>query len=130
MQQNFQDAMAIVSKYGKPDLFLTFTCNPRSSDILEALPQGQRAEERPDIVSRVFKSQLQELLHDINVRHVLGIALAHVYVIEFQKRGLPHCHLLIILSEETKLRDGPDIDSVICAEIPDPVEEPELFDVI
>ena len=25
--QNYQDAMAIVAKYGKPDLFITFTCN-------------------------------------------------------------------------------------------------------
>ena len=30
MQQNFQDATAIVTNKGKPDLFLTFTCNPRS----------------------------------------------------------------------------------------------------
>lgn len=28
MQQNYQDAMATVRKYGKPDLFITFTCNP------------------------------------------------------------------------------------------------------
>ena len=33
MQHNFQDAMAIVSKYGRPDLFITFTCNPRCKDI-------------------------------------------------------------------------------------------------
>ena len=28
MQQNYQDVMAIIAKFGKPDLFLTFTCNP------------------------------------------------------------------------------------------------------
>ncbi len=28
MQQNYQDAMALVRKCGKPDLFLTMTCNP------------------------------------------------------------------------------------------------------
>ena len=28
MQQKYQDAMAIVTKHGKPDLFLTFICNP------------------------------------------------------------------------------------------------------
>jgi len=28
MQQNFQDAMAIVRELGKPDLFITITCNP------------------------------------------------------------------------------------------------------
>ena len=29
MQQNCQDAMAIVRKYEKSDLFIGFTCNPR-----------------------------------------------------------------------------------------------------
>ena len=28
MVAQYQDAMSIVSKYGKPDLFVTFTCNP------------------------------------------------------------------------------------------------------
>ena len=42
MQQNFQDAMAIVSKYGRPDIFLTFTCNPKNSDIVENLLENER----------------------------------------------------------------------------------------
>jgi len=29
--QNYQDAMAMIAKFGKPDLFLTFTCNPLKS---------------------------------------------------------------------------------------------------
>jgi len=29
MQQRFQDAMVMVMKIGKPDLFITFTCNPK-----------------------------------------------------------------------------------------------------
>ena len=32
MAQNYQDAMSIVSKFGKPDLFITFTCNPKWKD--------------------------------------------------------------------------------------------------
>ena len=28
MQQRFQDAMVMIMKIGKPDLFITFTCNP------------------------------------------------------------------------------------------------------
>ena len=46
MQQNYQDAMAIVTQYGKPDLFLTFTCNPKSKNITENLLTGQRAHDR------------------------------------------------------------------------------------
>jgi hypothetical protein len=29
MVQNYQDAMAICRFYGPPDLFITFTCNPK-----------------------------------------------------------------------------------------------------
>ncbi|XP_064643098.1 uncharacterized protein LOC135497266 [Lineus longissimus] len=130
MQQNFQDAMAIVSKYGRPDLFLTFTCNPKCKDIKDALLPNQQPHDRPDIVSRVFKLHLKELLHDIRNNHVLGIPIAYVYVIEFQKQGLPHCHLLIILSEESKLKEPADIDSLISAEIPDPDLQPDLFNII
>ena len=130
MQQNFQDAMTIVSKYGRPDLFLTFTCNPKCKDILDALPPGQRPEHHPEIVARVFKRHLHELLDDIRNKHVLGIPIAFVYVIEFQKRGLPHCHLLLILSEGSKLRSATDIDTVICAEIPDPIMQPELHNIV
>jgi ATP-dependent DNA helicase PIF1 len=37
MQQNYKDAMAIVLKYGKPDLFVTMTCNPNWREIRENL---------------------------------------------------------------------------------------------
>ena len=60
MQQNYQDAMA---KYGKPDLFLTYTCNPKIREITENLKPGERPEYRPDLVSRVYKLHLTELLH-------------------------------------------------------------------
>ena len=55
MQQNYQDAMAIIAKFGKPDLFITFTCNPKSQSIMENLPPGVAAANRPDLVARVFK---------------------------------------------------------------------------
>ncbi|KAK7101715.1 hypothetical protein V1264_020052 [Littorina saxatilis] len=122
--------MAIVSKYGKPDLFLTYTCNPRCKDICDALLPGQQAHDHPDIVARVFKQHLAELISDITKRHVLGKPVAYVYVIEFQKRGLPHCHLLIILDENSKLKVAADIDTLISAEIPDPHEDPVLFEIV
>ncbi|GBN07178.1 hypothetical protein AVEN_90312-1 [Araneus ventricosus] len=50
MQQNYQDAMAMVRKFGKPDLFLTFTCNTSWSEILNSMEGVQRPEDRPDII--------------------------------------------------------------------------------
>ena len=69
-------------------------------------------------------------MNDIKNRHVLGVPIAHVHVIEFQKRGLPHCHMLIILRDEDKLRDSNDIDKIISAEIPDQNEDPELYEIV
>ena len=97
MQQNYQDAMAIVAKYGKLDLFVTYTCNPKVQDITENLRDNEHPEHHPDLVSRVYRLHLAELLRDIKDRHILGVPVAHIHVIEFQKRSLPHCHMLIIL---------------------------------
>ena len=91
MYQHYQDAMTIVTKYGKPDIFLTFTANPKWPEILENLLPHQSASDRPDLVSRVFHLKLNELLHDLSQEDVLGCGTAYVYTIEFQKRGL-HMH--------------------------------------
>ena len=42
--QLYQDAMGIVWCFGKPDFFVTFTCNPRWQEITDALLPGQTAE--------------------------------------------------------------------------------------
>ncbi|KAK9160726.1 hypothetical protein Syun_007067 [Stephania yunnanensis] len=103
MYNRYQDAMAIVRRYGKPDLFITITCNTNWLEITQELLPGQKAQDRPDVTTRVFRSKLEELKHDLFVRGVLGKVIAHVHVIEFQKRGLPHSHLLLILEESDKL---------------------------
>ena len=47
MFELYQDAMSIVRKYGKPDLFITFTCNPLWEEITSALLLDQKASDRP-----------------------------------------------------------------------------------
>ena len=51
MQSHYQDAMAIVMAKGKPDLFITFTCNPNWPEISNNLANGEKANFRPDLVS-------------------------------------------------------------------------------
>ena len=130
MQQQYQDAMAIVSAQGKPDLFLTMTCNPNWREISENLLPGQKASDRPDLVARVFCMKLNELQSDLSNREILGKVTAKIYVIEFQKRGLPQAHILLWLSNSDKLRTADDIDGLISAEIPDPVTEPVLYGIV
>jgi len=67
MYQLYQDAMAIVSCFGKPDLFITFTCNPKWSEITEELLPYQNVADRPDLIARVFHIKLQELLKDLTI---------------------------------------------------------------
>ena len=83
LKENFEDAMAIIKKYGKPDLFITFTCNPKSRERTENLYPGQTANDRPDLVIRVFKLKLNNPLNDIYKHGVLGKVVTHVQVIEF-----------------------------------------------
>jgi hypothetical protein len=37
MGQLYKDAMARVRKFGKPDLFVTFTYNPKWKEVIDAL---------------------------------------------------------------------------------------------
>ncbi|XP_065642326.1 uncharacterized protein LOC136073954 [Hydra vulgaris] len=130
LNENFEDTIAIIKKYGKPDLFMTFTCNPKWREITENLYPGQTANDRPDLITRVFKLKLNNLLNDIFKHGVLGKVVTHVQVIEFQKRGLLHAHILLHLANDYKLETAQDIINLICAEIPDPVVNRELYDII
>ena len=142
MAQLYQDAMAIVADLGSPDLFVTFTCNPHWSDIEKALEYLVKkldgsgydkhkidATYRPDIVSIVFHLKLRELLDLLTKKHVFGKVKGFMYTIEFQKRGLPHAHILLIMEDGHK-PDPAKIDDYVCAELPDPIEEPVLFEVV
>uniref|UniRef100_UPI0035900D4F uncharacterized protein n=1 Tax=Myxine glutinosa TaxID=7769 RepID=UPI0035900D4F len=130
MQQNYQDAMAIVRKFGKPDLFITFTCNPKWTEIQENIGQHQRAEDRPDLVARVFHLKLKELIDDITKKHVLGKVRAFLYVVEYQKRGLPHAHILLMLCQEDKICTAEDIDRIVSAQVPNSNESPEIHSLV
>ncbi|CAN1254546.1 ATP-dependent DNA helicase PIF1 [Linum perenne] len=50
--------------------------------------------------------------------------------IEFQKRGLPHVHILIWLCQESKLIEPWQIDDVISAELPNPSIDPQGFSAV
>jgi hypothetical protein len=120
MVQNYQDAMAIYRWARCPDAFVTFTCNPQWSKIKKALPPEQQPQDRLDLVPRVFKIKLKELINVIHKKHVLGRTIVGIYVIEFQKRGLPHAHMLIFFAENYKPHTIEDVDRMISAEFLNP----------
>ena len=142
---SYQDAIAITARYGKPDMFITMTCNPKWKEIADNLAPGQTATDRPDIVARVFRMKFNELKKDILERGLFGRATAHVFIYEWQKRGLPHVHFLLTLHADDKPRTAANgessipflslffslVDRLISAELPEPgesIEEIVLFE--
>jgi len=90
--------MALVRKYGKPDLFITITTNPNWREIRSNLFPGQQPSDRPDLIVRVFNAKLNEIIEEITKKQIFGQVTYYFYTIEFQKRGLPHAHLLVCLN--------------------------------
>ena len=68
----------------------------------------------------VFNLKLKALLNDILINGIFGKVDAHIYVIEWQKRGLPHAHILICLAQENKIKTVEQVNNLVSAEIPDP----------
>ena len=59
-------------------------------------------------------------MDDLTKKNVLGRRVADIHTIEFQKRGLPHAHILLIVHPEDKPQNTDDYDKIVSAEIPDP----------
>ena len=126
----FQDSMAIARYYQKIDLFITMTANPCWAEVERELLPGQEPSDRPELIARVFRLKKDALLQDIMKNGIFGRPVAKIYTIEFQKRGLPHMHLLIFLEDIFKLSSNSDVDSCIRAYWPDPETEPQLFEIV
>jgi hypothetical protein len=127
MKKRHMDAMALVQTYGKPDIFLTMTCNPNWQEIQDALLPGQTAQDRPDLVARVLRAKLETMKDMLTKENIRGVLKAYVYVVEFQKRGLPHAHFLLIMDSTYNLVVPEQYDCLISAELPDKHKYPELY---
>tara|TARA_B110001452_G_scaffold118768_1_gene98544 strand:+ start:1079 stop:4696 length:3618 start_codon:yes stop_codon:yes gene_type:complete len=120
MRQKYHDGMAAVRKRGKPSFFLTMTCNPSWDEVTAALGPGQMPSDRPDLLCRVFRLKLQELCRELYTDGIFGRVVAFLHVIEFQKRGLPHAHILVVLGPADQVLTNDDIDACVSAELPPP----------
>ena len=105
--------------HGKPDFFVTMTANPKWPEISQHLRAGELTQNRPDLVARVFSLKFKALMHELLQGHILGVVVAYTWVIEFQKRGLPHAHVLLIMGSEDKAKTPGEVDARVCAELPD-----------
>ncbi|RYR26487.1 hypothetical protein Ahy_B02g060731 [Arachis hypogaea] len=110
MIQKYFNAMAICKVVGYPDLFITFTYNPKWPELKESLRN-----------------------RELNVEDRLDMSLSNRYkalicTIEFKKRGLPYAHMLLFLHRDGKYPTAEDIDKIISAEILDNKTDPEYYE--
>jgi hypothetical protein len=74
--------------------------------------------------------KLNAVLKDLLQNGVLGTAVADIHVVEWQKRGLPHDHILIILRSQDQPHDNNEYDRIVCAELPDKSTHLELYNIV
>jgi hypothetical protein len=126
--QRYLDDMAMMRKFGRPDFFITFTMNANCEEVVTNLFPDQTASDRPDLVARVFALKLKRMLVLMTKERIFGKVICWTYSVEFQKRGLPHAHILITMKDEDKPRDEIVIDKLISAEFPD--NDVELLKIV
>ena len=86
------DALTLTRELGKLSFFLAMTCNPAWPEISVRLLPRQHFTEIPAVICRAFHIRLQCLKEFIKSH--FGRIIYEITVVEFQKRGLPHCHMV------------------------------------
>jgi len=92
MHEYTQDALTYVRKYGRPDLFITFTFNPAWPEIEYHLHHGQSSADRHNLIACVFNRKLSKMVDIITKYLLFGDTHCWMYSIKWQKRGFPHAH--------------------------------------
>ena len=120
-----EDGLAVLRRLRKPTYFIMITCNPNWPEIRDHPGMhGQNASDRPDLTCHIFRAKLQRILEVLR-NGLLGrkVYMMYMYVMEFQKRGLPHAHVALCVSPQPQTTD--EVDQIVSAEIPPESEDPE-----
>nr|GEY86285.1 DNA helicase [Tanacetum cinerariifolium] len=127
MYAHYLDALAICRVHGNPSYFITFTCNvkwPENTEYMDDF-RGVTTTDRSNIVDRVFEMKIHQFMKYLRDMKPFGKVIAIVYTVEFQKRGLPHCHTLLWVDDNSRVHNYEDIDNYIPAELPSKEINPE-----
>jgi len=108
-------------------LFITYTVSPDDPLIVDNLLSGQNKSDRPDLAVRAYGMRVQQLQQDLIKDEIFGKVTALYSVTEFQKRGMPHLHMVVWLAQRPTADQW---DEMIWAEIPDRETHPELHDLL
>ncbi|XP_043216968.1 uncharacterized protein LOC122379102 [Amphibalanus amphitrite] len=130
MVAKLNDAMAYVREFGGGDLrSRAIQCGRKLRTPCDACTRDSSLLTIQKWCHKFFRQKLRGLLHLFRDGAVFGQVRAFISCIEWQKRGLPHAHIVLWLEPDDKPR--PDTaDLFVSAEIPDPITEPELHAVV
>ena len=82
------------------------------------------------MTSKIFRAKLQYLKDQLFKKKIFGKVVAHIHVIEFQKRGLSHVHIIIILQEGYKILSKDQFDRYVSIKFPNKELYPDLYELI
>ena len=117
----YHKSMALLRVYGMATYFITMTCNvEHARKLYSAALSGTKGIEHDastqfigpipvEFYVMAFKEQKEQLLRDLKAG-ALGEHIANCWAIEFQKRGLPHLHLLLWIKGG---RNAVDADAMV-----------------
>ena len=150
------DVLAMVKQLGLPTFFLTLSCADLRWDELANIigklnnipvddtvlsDHKKRCEllnSNPVLTARHFQFRVETFFKDILLtkESCLGKLDNYVIKVEFQFRGSPHIHAFLWVSEPPTLtKETIDeyvnfVESTVRADLPDPTEEPELYELV
>ena len=121
---NKRKALALLARCGRPSYFVTMTCNPNWPEVKEALLPGQQWRDRHDIVDRVFQLKKDDMMDHLrrgtffkDANSNKQPASSNLWVIEYQKRGLPHAHIAVrVMGEQPN--NAATLDRHVSATLP------------
>ena len=100
---------------GAPTFFITFTENPKWHEV-EALNTEKDVMLNSVLLARVFYQKKFTLLDYIKTSKIFGEVKGYLWRDEYQKRGLPHCHLLLWTDFDTS--DVKKLDETVTCRLP------------
>ena len=78
MHEKQCNSMAYIRRMGRPDIFITMTCYPKWPQIMEILLSGQKSQDRPDLVAKLFRQKLKKMI-ELLKNGALGMIRAWLY---------------------------------------------------
>ncbi|KAE8195410.1 hypothetical protein CF336_g3094 [Tilletia laevis] len=124
--EHVADALALATRFRKPQGMVTVTTNPEWAELKSMLRSnaGQSATAVAALTVRVFNQRLQKFI--ARFKRLFGKLLYIIQIIEFQKRGLPHSHIVFAVDPELPVAA---IDKIVSGEVP-PETSPRLRELV